>query len=145
MLKSALLHPQILEALGRSGHGSQVLIADGNYPFASRCGPQATKVYLNLAPGIVKATDVLRVLVDSIPIESAKLMQTPGNAKAPIHDEYVGLLPAGIEVKALERFAFYDAACSPATTLLIATGEIRRFANVLLTIGVVKLDPGETY
>jgi L-fucose mutarotase/ribose pyranase (RbsD/FucU family) len=35
MLKGTLIHPQILEALGRAGHGSQILIADGNYPIAT--------------------------------------------------------------------------------------------------------------
>ena len=35
MLKSHLLHPEILEALGRAGHSSKILIADGNYPFAT--------------------------------------------------------------------------------------------------------------
>jgi RbsD / FucU transport protein family. len=32
MLKTRLLHPEILAALGEAGHGAQVLIADGNYP-----------------------------------------------------------------------------------------------------------------
>jgi L-fucose mutarotase/ribose pyranase (RbsD/FucU family) len=31
------------------------------------------------------------------------------------------------------------------TSLIIATGETRRFANLLLTIGVVKLEPSERY
>ena len=35
MLKTRLLHPGILQALGESGHGAQVLIADGNYPLRS--------------------------------------------------------------------------------------------------------------
>jgi L-fucose mutarotase len=33
---------------------------------------------------------------------------------------------------------FYQEAKSPDTALVIATGEQRRFANLLLTIGVVK-------
>jgi L-fucose mutarotase len=48
-------------------------------------------------------------------------------------------------VKRLERFAFYDAVCSPWTSLVIATGESRRFANLLLTIGVVRLEQSERY
>ena len=36
MLKTRLLHPGILEALGEAGHGAQVLIADGNYPLRTR-------------------------------------------------------------------------------------------------------------
>ena len=39
MLKTRLLHPQILEALGEAGHGARVLIADGNYPLATQSNP----------------------------------------------------------------------------------------------------------
>ena len=35
--------------------------------------------------------------------------------------------------------------CSPLTSLIIATGELRRPDNLLLTIGVVKLDQIERY
>ena len=56
MLDLPLIHPDILRVLGRAGHGSQVLIADGNYPFRTTLGPNAELVSLNLAPGIVSAT-----------------------------------------------------------------------------------------
>jgi L-fucose mutarotase len=145
MLKTRLLHPEILRVLAGSGHFSQVLIADGNYAVASRSGPNAARVFLNLAPGIPKVTEVLDVLVDTVPIQSAALMEAPGGARAPVHDEMLRLLPPGTEVTRLERYAFYDAASSPLTSLVIATGETRRFANILLTIGVVKLDTSENY
>ena len=51
MLKSRLLHPEILEAFGRAGHSSKILIADGNYPSAAQLGPGARLVSLNLSPG----------------------------------------------------------------------------------------------
>ena len=145
MLKTRLLHPEILRLLGSSGHFSQVLVADGNYPFASRSGPNATVVYLNLTPGIPKATDVLDVLLDVIPVQAAAVMQVAEGQVAPVQDEYVRMLPAGLEMQRLERYAFYDAVCSPNTTLVIATGETRRFANLLLTVGVVKLEADEQY
>jgi hypothetical protein len=37
MLKYELLHPKINEVLGRAGHYSKVLIADGNYPASPVC------------------------------------------------------------------------------------------------------------
>ncbi len=145
MLKTKLLHPEILRILGSSGHFSRVLIADGNYPFISRSGPNATTVYLNLMPGIPKTTEVLESLLESVPIQDATVMQIPSGEEAPIHGEYRQMLPDGIELTCLERYAFYDAACSPLTSLVIATGETRRFANLLLSIGVVKLDQTERY
>ena len=36
MLYSTLTHPNILRALAAAGHGSQILIADGNYPLATQ-------------------------------------------------------------------------------------------------------------
>jgi L-fucose mutarotase len=145
MLRSKLLHPEIWRTLGRSGHFSRILIADGNYPFASRSGPNATTVYLNLMPGVPKTTDVLEALLDVIPVQEAVVMQTPHEAEAPVQAEYAKMLPPGLEIKRLERYAFYDAACSPLTSLVIASGETRRFANLLLTIGVVKLETSEVY
>ena len=145
MLKTKLLHPEILRVLGSSGHFSQILIADGNYPFVSRSGTGATKVYLNLMLGIPKTTDVLEALLEMTPFQDAAVMQTPNGVIAPVHDEYRMMLPPGIEIRSLERQAFYDAVCSPLTSLVIATGETRRFANLLLTIGVVKLDRSERY
>ena len=71
MLKYRLTHPEILAALGSAGHGSQVLIADGNYPFTTGSNPAAKKVFLNLTRGSAPVDEVLRVLVDAIPIEAA--------------------------------------------------------------------------
>jgi L-fucose mutarotase/ribose pyranase (RbsD/FucU family) len=35
MLRGKVIHLQIPEAPDRAGHGSKILIADGNYPFAT--------------------------------------------------------------------------------------------------------------
>ena len=136
MLKTTLLHPEILFALGAAGHSSQVLIADGNYPFATKSNPAAERVFLNLCPGLLNATDVLRALVGAIPIEAAQVMATADGSEPSIWAEFRDLLP-GLTLQPLERFAFYDAASTPDVALVIATGEQRIYANLLLTIGVV--------
>jgi L-fucose mutarotase len=135
MLKFGLIHPEILMALGSMGHGSQVLVADGNFPFDTHTNPGAAHVYLNLRPGLVSATDVLAALVMAIPVEAAHVMQ-PADASTPdIFGEFSALLP-GQELRRLERFAFYDAAKQSEVGLVVATGEARIYANILLTIGV---------
>jgi len=139
MLKSKLLHPEILRVLAMSGHFSQVLIADGNFPFTSKSRPETTKVYLNLMPGIPKTTDVLEALLDAVPIQEATVMEPPPGESAPVLDEYTQMLSLGTQINHLERYAFYDAVCSPMTSLIIATAETRRFANLLLTLGVVRI------
>lgn len=138
MLKTTLLHPEILSALGSAGHGSKILIADGNYPFATRAHPNARRIYLNLAPGLVSVTDVLRVPVDTIPIEAAQIMLTDSGDAPPIHTEFRAILPPGLALQSLNRHAFYDSVRLDAdTALVIATGEQRIFANIILIMGVV--------
>ena len=136
MLRGKLIHPDILEALGKAGHGSKILIADGNYPFTTAVAPRARQVFLNLSPGIVKVTDVLAALVEAIPVEAASVMSPPGE-QPPIFAEFAALLPSEIELEPVERFAFYEACKQDNVALIIATGEERIYANILLTIGVV--------
>lgn len=146
MLKTQLLHPRILAALAGAGHGSQVLISDGNYPHSTARGHHAELVYLNLAPGMPTVTDVLKVLITAIPVEAAFIMDTAKTGphaqavEPPVWSEYEHILGdtacAG-KLTRIERFAFYEAASKPAVCLTIATGEQRIYANLLLTIGVV--------
>lgn len=136
MLTYPLLHPEILAALGAAGHGAQVLIADGNYPLATRSHPAARRVFLNLAPDLLRVTDVLGVIAGATPVEAAHVMVPDSGPEPAIFGEFRALLP-GIELQALDRFGFYDAARGPDLALAIATGERRVYANILLTIGVV--------
>ncbi len=136
MLKTRLLHPEILAALGEAGHGAQVLIADGNYPLATRSNPDAYRVFLNLEPGKLAVTDVLDVIADAIPVEAAYVMGPDDGAEPSIYEDFRGLLPEN-ELTRLGRYEFYDMARGPDTVLAIATGEQRIYANILLTIGVV--------
>jgi L-fucose mutarotase len=147
MLKNLLLHPQILHALARAGHSSKVLISDGNYPHVTKRGPNAELVYLNLAPGTLSVTDVLKVLTTAIPIEAAEVMDYARTGPyalpedPPIWAEFRSILQASRftgDLQKIERFAFYDAAATKDVCLTIATGEQRIYANLLLTIGVVK-------
>ncbi len=138
MMLSRIQQPDILSALGRAGHGSCVLIADGNFPVLTHSPASAAKVFLNLRPGMVRVTDVLEVLRDTIPIEEAIMMATPDGQAAAIHQELLKLLPTGMPLRSLPRAEFYNAVNRPTTALVIATGEEQRFANILITIGVVK-------
>ena len=138
MLKTKLLHPEIWMALGSNGHGSRVLIADGNFPVTTATPVTAKKVFLNFAPDMLSVTDILKVLATCIPIESAIVMVPPDESDQAIHLEFVEILGADVPLKKLKRFDFYDEAKSADNCLTIASGETRRFANILLTIGVVK-------
>lgn len=147
MLKTPLLHPDILAALGRAGHSSKVLIADGNYPASTTLGPRAALVNLNLSPGVVTVTQVLEALAASVPIEAAAVMQYADSgpyalaADPPIWADFRRILDAAgaadVAFDRIDRLRFYDVAAGPDVALTIATAEQRIYANLLLTIGVV--------
>jgi L-fucose mutarotase len=138
MLKTRLLHPEILAALAGAGHGSRVLIADGNYPFSTGCLPGVPVVYLNLRPGLVAVLDVLEALLSAIPVESAMVMVAAEGPDPEIHGDFRKMLPADVPITRRGRSDFYGEARSEDTALVIATGEQRVWANIMLTIGVVK-------
>lgn len=140
MIRYKLTHPQILAALASAGHGSKVLIADGNYPFSTGSNDAAEHVYLNLTRGASPVDEVLSVLVDAIPVEAAHVMMPEDGREPPIFGSFREALPDGVGLQHLGRFAFYDAARNCDVALVIATGEQRIYANILLTIGVVAPD-----
>ena len=135
MLRTTLLHPAILRALASSGHGGKILIGDGNYPLSTISPPAAERVYLNLAPGILTVTAILETLLTAIPVEAVQVMSPPGGEEPSIFAEFRRHLPT-IPLQGLDRFAFYEQARSQDVALVIASGDQRLYANLLLTIGV---------
>lgn len=145
MLKGQLIHPEILAALGRAGHGSKVVITDGNFPHVTSAGPNAKVVYLNLSPGVVGCVEVLKSLVTAIPIEAAAVMAVNKTGPYTLKEdpEIWGEFRSALketdchgELTQVERFAFYDEVRKPEVALVIATAEEKIYANLMLTIGV---------
>ncbi len=141
MLTHTLIHPRIIGSLAAAGHGSQVLIADANFPHATAVNPAAELVYLNLVPGELSAVTVLRALCSAVRFEAAAVMSTADGGRPPAADEYAAMLP-GVPLDQLPRERFYDAACGRSVALAIATGEQRLYANILLTIAALPPAPG---
>jgi L-fucose mutarotase len=144
VLKSTLIHPEILAVLARAGHHAQILIADGNYPASTKKGPNATLISLNLAPGLVTVSQVLKTLLTAVPVDHVHTMGIPADdpyAQAgdpPVWTEYRDILGAAgtaLELEPIDKWQFYDAVMSPDHVLTIQTGDQALWANVLLKIG----------
>lgn len=144
MLKSTLIHPEILAVLARAGHHAQILIADGNYPASTKKGPNATLISLNLAPGLVTVSQVLETLLTAVPVDHVHTMGIPADdpyAQAgdpPVWTEYRQILETAgtsLELEPIDKWQFYDAVMSPDHVLTIQTGDQALWANVLLKIG----------
>ena len=144
MLKTTLLHPEILRALARAGHHSKILIADGNYPASTKRGPRAELVSLNLAPGIVTVAQVLRTLLTAIPVDHVNTMAIPPDDPYAKHGEpsawsdfraIVAESNPALKLDPILKWDFYAAVESPDHILTIQTADQALWANVLLTLG----------
>ncbi|MEM1354564.1 MAG: RbsD/FucU family protein [Planctomycetota bacterium] len=144
MLKTDLIHPDILAVLGAAGHHSKVLIADGNYPVASKHGPNAKIVHLNFMPGLLSCDQVLKGLLTAVAVEQINTMQyvTEGEygltEDPPVWAEYRNTIAdAGLDLplRPIEKWAFYDAVMHDDHVLTIQTGEKMGWANLILTLG----------
>ena len=144
LLHSQLIHPEINGILGQAGHHSKVLISDGNYPASSKIGPEAELVSLNLSPGVVTCSQVLRALVTAIPLEAINTMGIPDDdpyakhGPPPAWTEYeqiIGEANLDLKLEPIQKWDFYDAVMSDDHVLTIQTADQALWANVLLTIG----------
>ena len=139
MLKSVdpLLTGELLAILSDMGHGDEVVIADANFPAAS-----VARRLVRL-PGST-ATDVLDAVLSVLPLDDfvdrpAAAMDAPGDRPA-IYPAFEAALARAegrpLELEPVERFAFYDRA--KAAYAVIATGERRLYANIILKKGVLR-------
>jgi L-fucose mutarotase len=143
MLKgiSRIIPPELLKVLMEMGHGDDLVIADGNFPGASmaqrlvRCdgssGPEVLDAILRLFP------------LDTFVERPVGLMAVvPGDSYQPvIWEEYRQIIqrhePSSFsDFEYIERFAFYERAKK--AYAIVATGELARYANIIMKKGVLK-------
>ena len=146
MLKNcpALLTPDLLHALASMGHGDDVALVDAHFP-ASRLAQQGGGRLLRLPGADLRqaAQAVLHVLpLDTFGSACAWTMEVVGDAQA--------TPPAVVQVRQLlaeqgrqdvatrTREAFYEQARG--AFVIVQTGDVRTYANLLLRKGVVGHD-----
>jgi len=144
MLKTTLLHPDILRIVARGGHHSTILIADGNYPAATKKGPNAELLCLQLTPGVPTVAQVLRTLLSALPIDHVNTMGIPPDdpyaqhGEPPVWAEYRSVIAgsgAKLTLDPILKWDFYKQVESPDHILTIQTADQALWANVLLSIG----------
>ncbi len=133
-----LLTGDLLKVLCDMGHGDELVIADANFP-AESCaqrlirlpgidGVRAAQAILSVFPLDTYSSPAF--IMDLTDSDKAKWMPEPT-----IWPEYEKLCGS---LEKLERFKFYERAKK--AYAVIATGEERQYANLLLVKGVVLPD-----
>lgn len=130
------IHPDLLKALASAGHGSNILIADGNFPADIGVPERTEKVFLNYAPDKPRVTEVLETVSKLVNIESAVVAVRDDFNDTPIMQEFQQYLPEGVTIQKKTRWDFRAACSAPETGLLIQTGDLRLYGCILLTVGI---------
>lgn len=140
MLKNIpkIISPELLKVLSEMGHGDEIVIADGNFPAAA----YANK--LIRADGI-DAVDMLEAILQLIPLDQYDnnnfvLMEkcAGDNADTSLWEEYKSIIKKyefDAVVSFEERFDYYERA--KRAYAIVATGEERQYANIILKKGCI--------
>lgn len=140
MLKgiSKIMSPELLKILYEMGHGDEIVIADGNFPAASNAKR------LIRADGIGAAA-MLEAVLELLPLDQyddnnfVLMEKCEGDpADTSIWDEYkviLGKHEPKAKVSFEERFAYYERAKK--AYAIVATGEEKQYANIILKKGCV--------
>jgi L-fucose mutarotase len=137
VLRYHLVHPELLAALAGAGHGSTILIADGNYAHSTGTSPSAPVIHLNLRPGLLTVDHVLAALVEASPFERATVMAPDDGSPSPVLERYQQSLGLDVPVDVVDREHFRNACRSPDLAATVATADERHYANILLTVGAL--------
>ena len=134
-----LLVPDLVHALASMGHGDEVAIVDANFP-AATVGRRVVEVRGARSAEVLDA--VLTVFpIDTSTVPAAYTMQVIGDPVAvpePVADFAARMSDHGLadcEIGQLERNDFYARARN--AYVVVRTGELRAYGNILLVKGVV--------
>jgi L-fucose mutarotase len=134
-----IIAPDLLKILAEMGHGDEIVLADGNFPAASM-GQRVVRCDASDGPELLDGILQLFPLDTFVPRPVGLMQVVPGDNYTPaIWEKYLSILAAhghSDVVEYIERFAFYDR--TRKAYAVVATGEMARYANVILKKGIVE-------
>lgn len=136
MILGPLTHPAVLSALANAGHTSKVLIVDAHFPAPKLLGRDVEVVHLNYAPGMLGVEDVLKPLVETVPIESAVAAVYEDGSQPDIWRVYEEVLPENVTLSAVKGSALTTAFTDAELAVVIVTGELAPASCIVLSLGI---------
>lgn len=126
--------PELMKLLMELGHGEQLLICDGNFPYKSR--NKDTVFILN-----IKIADLLDEILKFYPLDHAVdspamvMSGAADNGTMSAYDSVLKLHKKGDLIKTVSRFDFYDE--SDKVAGIIVTNDDTKFGNIIIQKGIV--------
>ena len=143
MLKgiSPLISPELLDVMYRMGHGDELVLADVHFPSETLAQRVVRADGLLIAP-LLDAILPLFELDSYVDAPVMMMAAVPGDMLDPdVERDYRKPIKAyygdAIMIERIERFQFYDRVKS--AFAVVATGETRKYGNIILKKGVTPL------
>lgn len=133
----ALIHPEVLALLARSGHGAKILVSDANFDSATLHPAGARVIHLGVRLGLPAVSDVLDAVLPLIKVQGACFMRAEGGPETREVQNEVRPLLGDTPIRELDRADFYAEASSDRIAGIIVTGDGRRFGNVILELAPI--------
>jgi L-fucose mutarotase len=146
MLKNIppLITAELLTILAEMGHGDDLVLVDRNFPGTSVAANTVSGRCVQLAG--IDTTQAARAILELFPVDTfvdvpVRRMAVVGEPDAvlDVHRDMQQALDAAegrvVKIEAIERFAFYDAACR--AFAVVQTTEARPYGCFILKKGVV--------
>jgi L-fucose mutarotase len=133
-----IISPELLKVLMEMGHGDDIVIGDGNFPAAS-VARRLIRCDGHNVPDLLDAVLQLFPLDTFVERPVALMAVVPGDNYQPvIWETYRAIIQKHekfSDFEYIERFAFYER--TRAAYAVVATGEMARYANIILKKGLV--------
>lgn len=135
----SILSPELVKMLMEMGHGDEIVIADGNFP-AARLAQRLVRCDGHGVPPLLDA--ILQLFpLDTFVKEPIVLMSVAAgdNYHPDIWPNYKEIIqkydPRFADFRMLDRQVFYE--CARKAYAIVATGELARYANLILKKGLL--------
>lgn len=134
-----LLGPDLLAILRGMGHGDELAIVDANFP-AAASAQRLVRLDGIAAPRALDAVLSVLPLDDFVDSPATRMAVADAAAIPDICREFAERVDKAtgrpVTLAAIERFAFYQR--TREAFAVVATGETRRYGNLLLRKGVIR-------
>jgi len=150
------ISPELLQALAKMGHGDEIVLADAHFPAHSVGASSSATTYVLRADGLsvpLLLSSILRLInLDTYVPSPVALMAVTEQDKGlvvPVWETFKKILKESspskqdVPITYVERFEFYERA--KRATVIVQTGELAKYGNIILTNGLVIPDPLPTY
>jgi L-fucose mutarotase len=138
---SPLVGPDLLATLCRMGHGDELVLADAHFPVESTAARVIRADGLEI-PALLGGILPLLALDSYVPDPVVMMAPVEGDRADPaVHEAYRAAIarhhPHAAAIAFVPRFDFYERARR--AFAVVATGDTRKYGNILLKKGVTPL------